>query len=330
MTDKINHQQDDPVSFREIFSPEYALVVTVFEPDGPGTATRTFKAGQDDDLRRFVDEYNGRWNCYYHVNPVWKVLRKKASKTDIHSMCWVHCDLDPRPDFPLDDERQRIRSVILAFKTPPTIVVDSGNGFQCLWKLKHPARVDKSIAQANKLAGYNRWVSQQMGGDIGTVDVSRVLRLPGTINVPTPTKIKKGRVPSVARLVEHHPDRVYVLNDFGWDRATSGTDKAVESLGAIKEVPIPDEFFTIMTMYDSLRDRWNGSVLGLKDRSRSGRDFSLIAILKNEGFTVEQTFAIARAFPYGKVAESSFRYFERMWSRANTPEEWMLQKGGEG
>ena len=41
------------------------------------------------------------------------------------------------------------------------------------------------------------------------------MRLPGTMNWPTQTKLAKGRVAVAARLIEQHPDRVYTLADFG-------------------------------------------------------------------------------------------------------------------
>ena len=40
------------------------------------------------------------------------------------------------------------------------------------------------------------------------------MRLPGTINVLSPNKIKAGRQPAIAQLIEFHDDRIYDLEDF--------------------------------------------------------------------------------------------------------------------
>src|SRR5262249_33691518 len=54
----------------------------------------------------------------------------------------------------------------------------------------------------------NRAVMKLLGAeDLSACDISRVLRLPGTINHPTPTKLKKGRVPCMSALIEHNEAR---------------------------------------------------------------------------------------------------------------------------
>jgi hypothetical protein len=96
---------------------------------------------------------------------------------------------------------------------PATIVVDTGNGAQGLWRLREPIAVDGDEA---KIADYER---RNYGLEIAFAadecrNVDRVLRLPGTINWPNRTKRQRGRVPTLARLVEIDLGRVYDIEEF--------------------------------------------------------------------------------------------------------------------
>jgi hypothetical protein len=43
---------------------------------------------------------------------------------------------------------------------------------------------------------------------------------------------------------------------------------------------------------------------GLNDESRSGFDFSMVALLKHRGFSREETEAVLRMFTFGQYADS--------------------------
>jgi hypothetical protein len=68
-----------------------------------------------------------------------------------------------------------------------------------------------------------------------------------------------------------------------------------------------------------LKARWEGGTEGLKDTSRSARDFFyVLAMLKAAGFTKGETRAALRLFKHGKLPEKEEegpRYFEDMWRR---------------
>lgn len=70
------------------------------------------------------------------------------------------------------------------------MIVDTGNGVQCLWQSKKripPGRFPEVEA-------VNRALTITVGGKTGTQDVSRILRMPYTINLPNATKRKRGCV----------------------------------------------------------------------------------------------------------------------------------------
>jgi hypothetical protein len=76
--------------------------------------------------------------------------------------------------------------------------VDSGNGIQCLWKLTNPIvlpeeeAVRKAIIEDVETRSAALMV--RLGAKPGTQNIDRILRLPGTTNLPNAKKRKEGRV----------------------------------------------------------------------------------------------------------------------------------------
>jgi hypothetical protein len=91
---------------------------------------------------------------------------------------------------------------ITRFLLPPSLRVDSGGGEHDYWltedylKLDTPERI-----HAFEMA--NRGLADALGGDLAATDASRILRVPGTFNIPGPDKVAKGRVRANCRLIVH-------------------------------------------------------------------------------------------------------------------------------
>lgn len=82
----------------------------------------------------------------------------------------------------------------------PTMAVNSGHGTHLYWKLREPV-------PANDVRPYTRWLSHNIpGGDGGTYDPTRVLRIPGTTNFKEPA--------APCEIVTHEEARVYPISDF--------------------------------------------------------------------------------------------------------------------
>jgi hypothetical protein len=227
--------------------------LTAIIPDGK-TDTVTLEAGQDQNARELIERWQKEGqNVYYHVNPPQKPISKKAGKGDIDLVTHLHIDLDARKDLDWSDERA-VRVEFAALKKritqcpiPPTTVVCSGGGFQCSFKFRNPLQLpeppkikdpktgrlvyDKGVADeaAKPVEDINRALATALGADAGTTDVSRLLRVPGTINFPNAKKRAAGRVPVSSYLMEHHPERVYDLSDF--DALLEGPEGASSSTG---------------------------------------------------------------------------------------------------
>lgn len=205
------------LAFLRAFAPTGPWCLTAIAPDRSSIATRTFRPGREAELAAFVAEHNGRRNLYFAVNPVVREVTKKAEKGDVASVDHLHVDLDPRAGEDLGQEQSRIRALLTerlpASVPPPTCVVFSGGGYQAFWRLAEPIAVGGDIGKAEDAERYNIALANLLGGD-HCHNVDRIMRLPGTVNLPDAKKARQGREAVTAELVLHEPSRVYGIDKF--------------------------------------------------------------------------------------------------------------------
>lgn len=201
------------IDFLKRWSPEGPWVLTAIIPDGV-TDTVSFKPSDWQKAANWIEPYQGKRNIYFHVNPVRRSLTNKAGKDDIARLSWLHVDIDPRAGEDIEEERQRALKLLREYKRKPTVIVDSGGGFQGFWKLRADPEleINGSVEKAQELEAYNQQLELEFQAD-HCHNVDRIMRLPGTINVPTAKKIKKGRKPALAELVEWN-EVDYPISDF--------------------------------------------------------------------------------------------------------------------
>jgi hypothetical protein len=151
----------------------------------------------------FISTHNGKRNLYYTVNPTIGDMNKKPKKIDIACVEYLLGDLDPLDNEPAEDAKARYLGQLNgSFEPKPTATIDSGNGIQCLWKLAQPIMLgtdrDTVVADAEARSAA---LMQRLGAKAGTQNIDRILRLPGTVNLPNAVKAKKGRVACPAKLL---------------------------------------------------------------------------------------------------------------------------------
>ena len=205
------------VSFLKLVYPDGPWVLTAIRTDRKAIDTKTFRPSTEDDLLAWLNAYNGERNIYWSTNPPVRDLSKKAEREDIKEVAYLHVDIDPRPGEDVEAEQTRIFDMLVEPTPrglpPPTCVIFSGGGYQAFWKLETPIPVngDLALAEENKL--FNLKIEQLLGGD-NCHNIDRIMRLPGTINLPDEKKRKKGRRPALAKLMWFKPERVYPLSRF--------------------------------------------------------------------------------------------------------------------
>lgn len=201
----------DTIDFLRRWCPEGPWVLTAIIPDGK-TETVSFAPDRWQKAAEWVEGHQGKRNLYFHVNPSRPAYKPdgrggtyeaKASKEDILRMSWLHIDIDPRAGEDFEEERTRALRLLREFDPKPTVIIDSGGGYQGFWKLSPSDKleINGSVARAQELEAYNIQLEKVFQAD-HCHNVDRIMRLPGTINVPTAKKAKRGRRPTLATLVE--------------------------------------------------------------------------------------------------------------------------------
>ncbi len=201
-----------------------------FRPGGPWllVAIHPDKKGSPDGVT-FTDAakaeawalaQNKTHNIYFSINPTRKPLNKKAEKTDIARLEWLHVDIDPAAGEDFEQERQRIKAILTTNRPQgipePSIIIDSGNGFWGMFRLSEPLDIPPPASETDKpwekAEAYNRHLETVFRAD-HCFNIDRIARLPGLTNWPDANKRKKGRVPRDAELYSRS-DAAYPLTAF--------------------------------------------------------------------------------------------------------------------
>ncbi|QIG74938.1 integrase protein [Rhizobium phage RHph_I72] len=232
------------IQFLQAWSPDDPWQLTAIVPDGRVTTTTFDGEDRVKRARKWIEERNGRENIYFTVNPLIQAKNVKATKTEIRGMRWLHVDLDPRPGEDLDAERERAERLLREFKPAPTVIIDSGGGFQGFWLLDREQTTNGSEEKAAELEAYNLQIEVLLGAD-SCHNIDRIMRLPGTVNLPNEKKRKKGRIERLAIIVDEDWDRVYRLGQFTpaprvQSREPTGSGPQVKISGNLPSIMLED------------------------------------------------------------------------------------------
>ena len=136
------------------------------------------------------------FNTYFGVCPR---SRKEGTKDAVKEIRCFWIDIDGK-DF--QGGKTQALTRLNEFPVPPTVTVDSGNGYHAYWALKE-AETDKRSVES-----YLRGLCSALGGDKSSCEVARVLRFPGTSNHKDPANILP------VRIIQINSSRAYNLSDF--------------------------------------------------------------------------------------------------------------------
>ena len=137
-----------------------------------------------------------------------------------------------------------------------------------------------------------------LDGEVAVVDVSRIMRLPGTMNLPGKKKRWRGRVDTPTRLVLADWTRRFRLSDFPapaqsvapGGRPAAGRHVAVSAAPAmglnLDELPVSDRIKAMITQGEDLNDPG-------KYASRSEAYWAVICAMVRAGCTDEQMMGIS-------------------------------------
>jgi hypothetical protein len=171
-------------------------------PDGP-IAGHYFGDAVEEAVAWAVEHNGNGRNIYWTANVCHAGVSSKPSKKDIRSARFAHVDIDPPKDGSAFDKAFARQSLDQLF-APPSVIVNSGNGLQALWKLGH------DIEELERVEAINKAIAVYHAGDSGH-NIDKLLRLPGTVNYPNGAKRSRGCIEVMATLESCHLERLYDL-----------------------------------------------------------------------------------------------------------------------
>ncbi len=191
-----NH--DETIKFLRWFAPDGPWFLTAIPYDQNGTVTKRFSPDQEIEVRSWLAQYQ-EMNLYYSVDtPRDDLPDVKASKKDIKDARFLRVDIDgARDERDLNEIMTRVRN----HPTRPSAVIFSGGGVQALWRLTDVLILDGDERGIAEIELRNQQLILELDGDKSAWDVSRVLRLPGTVNVLSKTKTASGREPAETSVI---------------------------------------------------------------------------------------------------------------------------------
>jgi hypothetical protein len=292
-----------PLDFLVKLRPNGPWVLTAIIPDGT-TDTKTFT-----DLgkaRGFIAAYNGHRNLYYAINPCRSDMWSKPAKTDIAVIEFVHADLDPNSAVKEASEqaKQRYQAHLERLNEKPTVLVDSGNGLQGLWKLQQPIALgapikddkgewtysDEDKAKIQDAEDRSKALMQRLGAKPeGTQEISRIFRLPGTINIPNRNKLARGRKRCPTKLIDFHAT-TFALDDFPLPEPKPKAQEQAEHTPR-----------NVQELFGSLSAELRKLVAGASydGEDTSETSASVITRLQKKNFTDEEIISLIEAYPRG-------------------------------
>jgi putative DNA primase/helicase len=128
------------------------------------------------------------FNTYYTINPreASRISEKpsgQGTEKDITEVISLFADVDVGEDKPYKT-KEDARAAIEKFKLVPSLIVDSGHGYQCLWLFDKPYRIGEEFHLDYYKAALKALQSALKADH--TSDAARIFRLPGSVNVKNP------------------------------------------------------------------------------------------------------------------------------------------------
>jgi len=238
--------------------------------------------------------YFKRVNSYFGVCPR---RTKKGTEENVTQVNCLWVDLDAKN---IEEKNEQIKK-IKDFDPEPSIIINSGNGYHIYWLFDKLEQIS-SPQDTLRLKGYNKGLAEELKGDKG-IDLSRILRIPGTKNIKDPKNIL------AVTIVKFEPQIRYSLKGqflARFKREISNNE--IEKVELDSASNIPDRFWVVLEKNSKIKTTWEGKRKDLKDKSRSGYDFALANLLMPFEFSDSELISILRESKSGKGREAKPQY----------------------
>jgi P4 family phage/plasmid primase-like protien len=285
--------------FNEIFEPAFnsgygSIEIRTFKP-----ATQSFFGSESEAAEQAYQLCQQGIDVYFGINPR---IGNGGKKENVHYVSAFHAEIDYGS---LGHKKQSAHgsyeaalNAIQTFHLEPTIITHSGGGFHCYWVLSNPINVSDTGISA--IEGINKLLSTSLGGDTGTQDISRVLRVPGTFNFKIPDTPR-----SISLISNTH--QKYAYEDFQQflqvEAAITDQNKTVKTAPVIKSNSQVDQFIDMQLDRVPVSDKIKSLINNGNDGSYSSRseaDMAVILALVSKGVGDNEIRQIFQAYPIGE------------------------------
>ncbi|WP_244276476.1 virulence-associated E family protein [Methylobacterium indicum] len=331
----------EAIAFLKLIDPIGRHHLDAFHPETGSTEGRTFEPGAWNELADWIRPRIGQRNLYFSVNePKPGAPHKKLTKADIAAIRCVFVDADPHGDretarHELAQRAEEVENGPL----PATVSIDSGNGQQWFWKLKEKIG---ALTGGQWAEDQSRTLGRLFKGD-AVQNIDRIMRLPGTVNLPTPKKLAKGLMGGLVR-VTHSSGVTYTPERLAAYCAPTGPLERKEAAAAVRaamddiDVDEAHSYGDFDVLPDALRARLvavgardsrlrgilDGTIDPPDDGSGSAWRAVLAAALARHGFSAQDYANVVCAWPLGYPQHSgldglTLRVLSRDWGRCGAP-----------
>lgn len=274
-------------------------------------------------------------DVYLGAGLSWKKYGKKGRvpKTEIAGIPGLWADIDyadsvhsKKDKLPTQDEALEFIELL---PIPPTITVHSGHGYQCWWALDIPWVFQSNIDRERGAGIARRWhhqiksASNAKGWTVdSTLDLARVMRVPGTANYKNPQAV----VPT--SLVEINRTRRYSIEQFGEpmqaeftasNERSNGSQQPAGSLVLDPSVEPPSTKMLALVMNNpDFQKSLQRQRPDFDDQSASSYDMSLASFAVNAGWNDQEVvnLLIASRREHGDDLKLREDYYQRTIARA--------------
>ncbi len=140
----------------------------------PNTSFMKLTNISEDNLTRFLRKAkNPARNVYFGVGA--RTNKKSGKKQDVGYISTLWLDIDEKDGTPKDEALKLLREWI----HKPSYIIDSGHGIHAYWVLREPVEP----SEFSRVEAVNRALAHKFNGDISVVDIARIMRVPGSLNV---------------------------------------------------------------------------------------------------------------------------------------------------
>lgn len=209
--------------FLELAAELGQIHLVAIRPDSEEIAGRDFGLDVDAAESWVINKNRAGLGVYWSPNSIAPGVHKKPRKENVAHARFVHLDLDPPKGAAWTPaEREAALGKLQDLQPHPSMIVDSGGGFNAYWRLEDECRDPETVE------GINRALVDKLGAD-ACWNIDRILRVAGTINWPNKAKVLRGRFPRLAEVVEEEGGEYSIealRAAFGWLPASAGSKAA--------------------------------------------------------------------------------------------------------